>query len=97
MNTPSLIEEGLNLMLFGMGFVFVFLTLLVLVTSLMSWIIIKVEKNIGVIPDEGVAASTTFIPQHGPLAAPPADSTKTADTTVISVLTAAVHKYRSRK
>ncbi len=93
MDSPSLIEEGLNLMLFGMGFVFVFLTLLVFVTSLMSWIIIKVEKNIGVIPDEGVAASTTFIPLHGPLAVQP----KAEDKTLISVLTAAVHKYRSRK
>ncbi|MDC9725781.1 MAG: OadG family protein [Gammaproteobacteria bacterium] len=93
MNTPTLIEEGLNLMLFGMGFVFVFLTLLVIVTSLMSWIIIKIEKNIGVIPDEGVVAPTTFIPPHGPLAEQPA----TDDKTLISVLTAAVHKYRSRK
>jgi len=93
MDTPTLIEEGVNLMLFGMGFVFVFLTLLVLVTSLMSWIIIKVEKNIGVIPDEGVAAPTSFIPQHGPLAV----QAKTDDKTLISVLTAAVHKYRVRK
>jgi len=93
MDTPSLIEEGVNLMLFGMGFVFVFLTLLVIVTSLMSWIIIKVEKNIGVIPDEGVAAPTTFIPPHGPLAEP----VQTDDKTLISVLTAAVHKFRSDK
>ena len=93
MDAPYLVEEGINLMLFGMGFVFVFLTLLVIVTSLMSWIIIKVEKNIGVIPDEGVAAPTTFIPRHGPLVAPP----ETDDKTIISVLTAAVHKFRARK
>lgn len=93
MDTPSLIEEGVNLMLFGMGFVFVFLTLLVIVTSLMSWIIIKVEKNIGVIPDEGVAAPTTFIPQHGPLA----EQAQVDDKTLISVLTAVVHKFRSGK
>ncbi len=94
MEASSLLSDGLDLMLFGMGFVFVFLTLLVIVTSLMSWIITKVEKNIGVIPDEGVAAPTTFIPQHGPLANPP--QTETNDKTLISVLTAAVHKYRSR-
>jgi len=93
MEPSNLMNEGLDLMLFGMGFVFVFLTLLVVVTSLMSWIITKIEKNIGVIPDEGVAAPTTFIPQHGPLAAPPV----TEDKTLISVLTAAVHKYRSGK
>jgi len=34
-----LIEQGLDLLLFGMGTVFVFLTVLVLVTSLMSLII----------------------------------------------------------
>ena len=28
MDSPTLLEEGINLMLFGMGFVFVFLTLL---------------------------------------------------------------------
>ncbi|MBO9496012.1 OadG family protein [Thalassotalea sp. G20_0] len=39
MNPSDLISEGSSLMLFGMGFVFLFLTLLVLVTSLMSTII----------------------------------------------------------
>ncbi|WP_419831591.1 OadG family protein [Endozoicomonas atrinae] len=39
MNPSDLISEGSSLMLFGMGFVFLFLTLLVLVTSLMSKII----------------------------------------------------------
>jgi oxaloacetate decarboxylase gamma subunit len=33
---PTLIDQGLELMLFGMGTVVVFLTLLVLVTSAMS-------------------------------------------------------------
>jgi oxaloacetate decarboxylase gamma subunit len=93
MEASSLIDEGLTLMLFGIGFVFLFLTLLVFVTSLMSWIIIKVEKNVGVIPDEGVPSPTTFIPRHGPLVV----QEKTEDKTLISVLTAAVHKYRSNK
>jgi oxaloacetate decarboxylase gamma subunit len=35
---PSLVSEGLNLALYGMGTVFVFLTLLVLATMLMSWL-----------------------------------------------------------
>ena len=40
--TPSeLISEGSSLMLFGMGFVFLFLTLLVLATHLMSTIITR--------------------------------------------------------
>ena len=35
----TLIDQGLNLMLFGMGTVFVFLTILVFATSLMSKIV----------------------------------------------------------
>ena len=36
MNSGELISEGFNLMLLGMGTVFVFLTILVFVTSFMS-------------------------------------------------------------
>lgn len=36
---PPLLSEGLNLALYGMGTVFVFLTLLVLATMLMSWLV----------------------------------------------------------
>ena len=36
MDDPQLLHEGLGLMAFGMGFVFVFLTLLVIATTLMS-------------------------------------------------------------
>ncbi|WP_461534583.1 OadG family protein [Spongorhabdus nitratireducens] len=39
MSSADLMGEGLNLMLFGMGFVFVFLTMLVIVTSFMSRIV----------------------------------------------------------
>ena len=94
MEASNLMDEGLNLMLFGMGFVFIFLTLLVFVTKFMSWIIIRYEKNVGVIPDEGVPSPTTYIPHHGPIA-DHVDSAPT-DQTLISVLTAAVHKFRSR-
>lgn len=44
MEDSTLMSEGLTLMLTGMGFVFVFLTVLVLVTTLMSWIITRYEK-----------------------------------------------------
>jgi oxaloacetate decarboxylase gamma subunit len=63
----SLLNEGLTLMLFGMGFVFLFLTLLVIATSIMSKLMTKYEKTIGVIPDEGVSSPSTFIPRHGHL------------------------------
>lgn len=45
MEDSTLMSEGLTLMLTGMGFVFVFLTVLVLVTTLMSWIITRYEKK----------------------------------------------------
>lgn len=93
MEASSLINEGFTLMLFGIGFVFLFLTLLVIVTSLMSWIITKIEKNVGVIPDEGVPAPTTFIPHNEPVA----EQSNADDKTLISVVTAAIHKYRSNK
>lgn len=95
MEEPILLNEGVNLMLFGMGFVFIFLTLLVFATWLMSKIIIKYEKNVGVIPDEGVPSPTTYIPRHGPLIASPATAPDN-DAPVVSILTAAVHKFRSR-
>ena len=41
----ELIVEALNLTLFGMGFVFLFLTLLVFVTKTMSFIIQKINKR----------------------------------------------------
>ncbi len=41
----DLIAEAINLTLFGMGFVFVFLTLLVFVTKAMSIIIQKMSKQ----------------------------------------------------
>lgn len=90
MATSNLLNEGITLMLFGMGFVFVFLTLLVFVTSLMSWLIVRYEKNVGTIPDEGVPSPTAFIPRHGPLATP-----SPTNKTLISILTTAIHKYRS--
>ncbi|PCJ32897.1 MAG: sodium pump decarboxylase subunit gamma [Gammaproteobacteria bacterium] len=90
MDSSNLLNDGIDLMLFGMGFVFLFLTLLVIVTSFMSWVITKIEKNIGAIPEDGVPSPAVFIPPHGPVA------TKVEDKTLISVITAAVHKYRSK-
>lgn len=96
MEQPNLLNEGLTLMLFGMGFVFVFLTLLVFATSLMSKLIIKYEKNVGVIPDEGVPSPSTYIPKHGPFIEQPTD-TNNSDAPIVSAISVAVHKFRSRK
>lgn len=94
MESSNLMNEGLTLMLFGMGFVFLFLTLLVGATTLMSRIITKYEKNVGAIPEGGVPSPTAVIPRHGPLAQQPVKQ-HVEDKTIISVISAAVHKYRS--
>jgi len=94
MAASSLLNEGATLMLFGMGFVFIFLTLLVFVTTLMSRVITRYEKNVGVLPEDGVPSPTAVIPRHGPIA-PPSNAHQ-VDKNLISVLTAAVHEYRSR-
>ena len=48
----NLLSEAINLTLFGMGFVFVFLAVMVVVTNLMSLIVLKVQ------PANSVAQST---------------------------------------
>lgn len=93
MDTPSLMSEGFTLMLFGMGFVFIFLTVLVIATSFMSKIITRYERNVGVIPEEGIPSPTAVIPHHEHSHS----STESSDdTAVISVISAAVKKFRSR-
>ncbi len=94
MEASSLLNEGATLMLFGMGFVFIFLTLLVFVTTIMSRVITKYEKSVGVLPAGGVPSPTAVIPQHDPNTSP--STAPQADKNLISVLTAAVQEYRSR-
>ena len=79
----SLISQGFDLMLFGMGTVFVFLTLLIFTTSAMSAIITKwfPEKAIAApTPKKKVAATT------GAAVAP----------ATLKIIQAAVEKHRSR-
>lgn len=94
MEASSLLTEGLTLMLYGMGFVFVFLTLLVIATSTMSVLVTKYEKSAGVLPKDGVPSPTAVIPQHAHPA--PKQHQKHDDTTLLAVLSAAVNKHRSR-
>jgi oxaloacetate decarboxylase gamma subunit len=67
---PPLVSEGLNLALYGMGTVFVFLTLLVLATMLMSWLVAHWETAAVVaLPADSagtrkMAAITAAIHQH---------------------------------
>ncbi len=76
----NLLSDGLNLLVFGMGFVFVFLTLLVAVTGLMSKLVMKFEP-----------APAPKAPKVRPAVSPSAAN----NDQLIAVMTAAVHKYRS--
>ncbi len=53
MEQINLMANALNLTLFGMGFVFLFLTLLVFVTKLMSIIIQKMNKLTPIVESVG--------------------------------------------
>ena len=61
----TLFNQGVTLMLVGMGTVFVFLTLLVIMMSVMAWIMLRLrpvaEEGVG---EEEVAAITAAIAQH---------------------------------
>ena len=46
MEQADVLTQALNLTMFGMGFVFLFLTLLVFVTKLMSFVIQKLQDRI---------------------------------------------------
>jgi oxaloacetate decarboxylase gamma subunit len=65
-----LVSEGFNLALYGMGTVFVFLTLLVLATMAMSWLVAQQERAVAAtLPADSAdartkAAITAAIHQH---------------------------------
>lgn len=77
---PTLIEQGVELMLYGMGTVFVFLALLIAATSIMSALIQRYAK-----PEEVILKRAVNNP------------VVTDDDQVIAVISAAIHKYRSRR
>lgn len=81
MQGNQLFNEGLALMELGMGFVFVFLTILVITTTLMS-------KCIGRFFPESSSSSLTSSPATTP------DNIAQPGDEVIAVLSAAVHRYR---
>ncbi|GGY43834.1 hypothetical protein GCM10011297_15890 [Bacterioplanes sanyensis] len=57
MTEPSLVSQGLELMVFGMGVVFVFLTMLVFVTTFMSKLVNKLAPEPEVVAAPAPAAS----------------------------------------
>ena len=85
MNSSDLMEEGVELMLLGMGSVFIFLILLVVVTTLMS-------KVIGRYFPEPIAA-----PAGRKSAAKPQKKAGEVDAQTIAVISAAIRQHRSRR
>lgn len=78
----TLLQQGLELMVFGMGTVFLFLAVLVVVTIAMSSLLQRfipatpVDKTVDQVASPSTAANN--------------------DQQLMAVLSAAVHKYRSR-
>lgn len=77
----SLISQGLDLMLFGLGTVFVFLAVLVVVTSLMSVVVVRLFPE-PVEPER----------LRNPSPAQPA-----VDSRVLKILQAAVDQHRAKR
>ncbi len=83
MQSTDLMMEGFNLMLMGMGFVYAFLTLLVIATTLMSKTILRFSKPepVAAMPTKKVAAS----------------SVQGQNPDIIAAISAAIHLHRQRK
>ena len=82
----TLIDQGINLMLFGMGTVFVFLTILVFATTVMSKLVNRFS------PEEQAAESNTMnAPQ--PVAQ---SASQAASPQVISAIEKAIAQHRQR-
>ena len=54
----NLVAEAINLTLFGMGFVFVFLALMVVVTTIMSLLVKKFQPNLNLEATSGIELSS---------------------------------------
>lgn len=82
----SLFQQGADLMLFGMGTVFVFLTLLVICVTLMSKIIAKffVEQEVVIETSAANPAKSSVMP---PVAVEPA---------ILAVIQDAIHQHRAK-
>ncbi len=81
MPTSDLMLEGLTLMVFGMGFVFTFLTLLVFSTKTMSAIVLRFSP-------------VELLVVNPPLTMVSPSQQVANDPQLMAVLSAAVHRYR---
>lgn len=77
-----ILEQGMNLMLYGMGSVFVFLTLLVAGTTLMSGFISKYMPE----DEPAVLPPKTVLSKRSPA----------VDPTTLAVIQDAIHQHRAK-
>ena len=56
----NLVAEAINLTLFGMGFVFVFLALMVVVTTMMSLIVKRFQPNLNLAATSNIELSSNI-------------------------------------
>ena len=78
----SLMQQGVELMIYGMGTVFVFLAVLIVATTIMSSLLQRFVKPVVI---------------EAPRATPAAGSNASSDTQLMAVISAAIHKHRSGK
>lgn len=79
---PTLFEQALDLLIFGMGTVFVFLAILVIAINLMS-------RFVSTFFPEAIVPETTF--------APVKPSPEELDKTTLAVIQAAIRQHRDRQ
>lgn len=84
MQDLQLLQDGLALMGVGMGFVFVFLTVLVVATTLMSLVVRRLAPK-----------PSAVQPATGQGVAPSGDGADDAE--LMAVISTAVHRYRHRR
>ncbi len=77
----TIVEQGVELMLFGMSTVVLFLTLLVIMTAAMSRLVTRFFPE----PEAEPAATTGRVPAG------------TSDSELVAVISAAIHRHRSGK
>lgn len=88
MQDTDLLKEGVTLMVLGMGFVFVFLTVLVLTTTLMSWLIRRYFPE--------PVASAMPSRQRLNVAGEPDNADPVQNAALMAVIGAAVHRHRQQ-
>ena len=84
----NIVNQGVELMLFGMGTVLVFLTMLVLSITFMSWVLRRYFPVVETPADSALAAKVSSVGVSGAAA---------EDAKLVAVISAAIHRHRSKK